>query len=101
MCMLAIDIQTAGWILMKFSIPRRLEDSWGCYNPVPPTSGYRVRKEGMGVSGATAVGFGKNFIKQKLQGVPDLVWMGHLFGAQIRIWKDLSPMSFWRHGHSL
>ena len=54
-----------------------------------------------GVSGASAVRFGKNFIKQKLQGAPDLVGVGHLFGPQIRIWKDLGPISFWRHGQSL
>ena len=45
--------------------------------------------------------FGKNFKKQKLQGTPDLVRVGHLFGPQIQIWKDLGPMSFYRHGHSL
>ena len=26
------------------------------------------------------------------QGTPDLVGVGHLFGPQIRIWKDLGPM---------
>ena len=45
--------------------------------------------------------FGKKIIKQKLQGAPDLVGAGHLFGPQIRIRKDLGPMSFWSHGDSL
>ena len=38
-----------------------------------------------GASGASTVHFGKNFIKQKLQGTPDLAGAGHLFGSQIRI----------------
>ena len=32
---------------------------------------------------------------------PDLVKAGYLFGSQILIWKDLGPLSFWSHGHSL
>ena len=44
-------------------------------------------------SGASAVHFGGNFIKQKLPGTPNLVGVGHLIGPQIRIWKDLGPMS--------
>ena len=67
----------------------------------PPPTGYGVCKGVQGASGASAVHFGKNFIKQKFQGAPDLVGVGHLFGPQIRIWKDLGPMSFWSHGHSL
>ena len=67
----------------------------------PHPSGTECIKRVWGVSGATAVCFDKNFIKQKLQGTPDLVGVGHLFGPQIWIWKDLGPMSFWRHGHSL
>ena len=51
----------------------------GGFNPVP-TPRYRVHKGVQGVSGASAVHFGKNFIKQKLQGAPDLVGVGHLFG---------------------
>ena len=34
-----------------------------------------------GVSGASAMHFGKNFIKQKLQVAPNLVVMGHHFCA--------------------
>ena len=44
-----------------------------------------------GASGASAVCFGKNFIKQKLQPPPQLVQGGHLFGPQIWIQKDLGP----------
>ena len=54
-----------------------------------------------GASGASTMRFGESFIKQKLQGTPDLVGAGHLFGPQIRIRKDLGPLSFWSHGHSL
>ena len=43
--------------------------------------------------------FGENLIKQKLQGAPNLVGEGHFFGPQIP--KDLGPMFFWSHGHSL
>ena len=53
------------------------------------------------VTGASAVHFGKNFIKQKLQYTPDLVGEGYLFGPQILSYKDLCPISFWSHGHSL
>ena len=63
--------------------------------------GYRVGKGGLGASGASAVHFGENFIKQNLQGAPDLVRAGHLFGPQIWIWKDLGLMSFWNHSHSI
>ena len=67
----------------------------------PPTPGMGCIKGVLGASVASTLHFGKNFIKQKLQGAPDLVGAGHLFGPQIRIRKDLGPMSFWSHGHSL
>ena len=51
--------------------------------------------------GVQGVHFGRNFIKQKLLGTPNLVMVGHLIGPQIWIWKDLGPVSFWSHGHSL
>ena len=54
-----------------------------------------------GASGASTMHFGKNFIKQKLKGTPDLVGAGHLLEPQIQIWKDLGPMLFWSHYHSL
>ena len=79
----------------------RGEGSWGGFDPVPPPPRYWVRKGGGGASGASTVHFGENFIKQKLQGTPDLVGAGQLFGPQIRIRKDLGPLSFWSHGHSL
>ena len=54
-----------------------------------------------GASGALTVHFGENFIKQKLQGTPNLMRAGQLFWPKIWIRKDLGPMSFWSHGHSL
>ena len=44
---------------------------------------------------------GKNFIKQKLLGTPIQWGVGHLFGCQIQIWKDLGPVCFWTCGASL
>ena len=35
-------------------------------------------------SGSSAVHFGKNFIKQKLQGTPNLVGVGHLLDPKSR-----------------
>ena len=51
-------------------------------------------------SGASAVHFEGKFITQKLLGTPNLVGVGHFIGPQIRIWKDLGPVSFWSHGAS-
>ena len=59
--------------------------------PIPPGTG--CVKGVWGASGASTMRFGENFIKQKLQGTPDLVGAGHLFGPQIWIWKDLGPLS--------
>ena len=76
--------------------PRGGEGSWGGGGrPCTPTP-WGACKRGSGW-----LSFGKNIMKQKLQGAPDLVGAGHLFGPQIQIWKDLGPMSFWSHGHSL
>ena len=66
--------------------------------PPPVGGGQRVVLE---IRAAQTVHFCENFIKQKLQGTPDLVGAGHLFGPQIRIRKDLGPLSFWSHGYSL
>ena len=74
---------------------------WPGTRPPRPPSRLRVHKGVPGASGASKLHFDKNFTKQKLQGAPDLVGAGHLLGTQIRIWKDLGPMSFWRHVHSL
>ena len=71
----------------------------GGFNLVPPQGMGCVK--GVRGSGASGVHFGENFIKQKLQGASDLVGAGHLFGPQIWIQKDLDPMSFWSHCHSL
>ena len=79
--------------------PRGGEGSWVFLTRYPPPPGMGCVKGVQGASAASTVRFGKNFIKQKLQGTPDLVGAGHLFGPQIR--KDLGPLSFWSHGHSL
>ena len=73
----------------------------GGFDPVPqPPSWTGCIKGVRGASGASTLCFGKNFIKQKLLGTPNLVGAGHLFRPQIWIWKDLGPMSSWSHGHS-
>ena len=99
-CVFSIEIQTAGQIGTKFGMEVVLEGGKvSTRYPHPPGTG--CIKGERGASGASTVFFGENFIKQKLQGTPDLVGAGHLFGPQIRIWKDLGPLSFWSHGHSL
>ena len=62
----------------------------GGVDPVAPGTG--CIKGVWGASWATAVHFGENVIKQKLQGAPYLVG-GHLFGPQIQIQKDLGGYS--------
>ena len=59
----------------------------------PQPLGTRCVKGVRGASGAMR--FDENFLKQKLLRTPDLVGMGHLFGPQIQIWKDLGLVSFW------
>ena len=72
------------------------------FRPSTPTPlGTGCIKGVWGASVASTMRFVKNFIKQKFQGTPDLEGAGYLFGPRIWIWKDLGPMSFWSHGHSL
>ena len=97
-CLFSTEIQMAGRIGMKFGMEVVLEGFLPWY-PHPP--GYWVPKGVRDASVASTHHFGKNLIKQKLQGTPDLVGVGHLFGPQIWIRKDLGPLSFWSHGHSL
>ena len=101
-CLFSIEIQTAAWIGMKFGTEVVLEGegSWGV-SAQYPTQDTGCVKGVQGASGASGVHFGKNFIKQKLQGTPDFVRAGHLFGPEIWIRKDLGHLSFWSHGHSL
>ena len=86
-CLFSIKIQTAGQIGTKLArrCASRGDGSWGvsAWYPHPPHTG--CIKGVRGASGASTVHFGENFIKQKLQGTPDLVRVGHLFGSQIRI----------------
>ena len=81
--------------------PQGREGSWGGVDLVPYPPGMWCIKGVWRASGASAVHFGENFIKQKLLDIPDLVAAGHFFGPQIWIWKDLGPISFWSHDHSL
>ena len=77
MCVFSVEIQT---IAMKFGtevVNGLGRFGGGVFNPV-----------------ASAMHFGENFIKQKLQGTPYLVGTGHLFGPQMQIWKDLGPVCF-------
>ena len=103
-CVFSIEIQTAGRIGTKFGTEVVLEGGkvlGGVSTRYPHPPGMGCVKGVRGASGASTARFGKNYIKQKLQGTPDLVGAGHLFGPQIRIRKDLGPLSFWSHGHSL
>ena len=88
-CVFSVEIQTARQVWLKFGADVVLK---GGFQPrtQPPRA--------LGASGASAMQIGENIIKQKLQGAPDLV--GHLYGPQIWIQKDLGPMSFQSHGHS-
>ena len=64
---------------MKFGKKVVLE-GWkvlGGINPVHPPGTGSV-KGVQGVSGASSMRFGKIFIKQKLQGAPDIIGVGHL-----------------------
>ena len=62
--------------------PQGGEGSW-VFLPSTPTP--RIQ----GASGASTMHFVEHFIKQKLQGTPNLVGVGHLFWPKIRIRKDL------------
>ena len=101
-----MEIQTTGWMWMKFGTEMVLKGGrflgGGELTRYPHLHGGMGCNNGVqGASGASIVCFGENFIKQKLLGAPDLVGAGHLFGPQIWIWKDLGPMSIWSLGHSL
>ena len=102
-CVFSIEIQTAGWIGMKFGMEVVLEGGrfWGVSTQYPTPLVTGCIKGVWGASVASTMLFGKNFIKQKLQGTPDLLGASYLFRPKIWIWKDLGPMSFWSHGHSL
>ena len=103
-CLFSIEIQTAGRIGTKFGTEVVLQGGkvlGGVSTRYPHPPGTGCVKGVWGASGASTVRFGKNFIKQKLLGTPSLMGVGHLFGPQIQIWKDLGPVCVWSHGTSL
>ena len=90
-CLFSLEIQMAGRIRTKFGTEVVLEGGKvSTRYPHPPGTG--CIKGERGASGASTVFFGENFIKQKLQGTPNLVGVGHPIGPHIQIWKDLGPV---------
>ena len=87
--MFSKEIQTAGQITMKIGTEVVLKGGKVLgVNLVPP------HPLGMGcIKGAWGA--------SRASKTPDLVGVGQLFVLQIQIPKDLGPMSFWSHGHSL
>ena len=98
-CLFSIEIQNAGWIGIKFGTEEVLvvRRFWFFLTWYPPP-GYGVCKGGMG---CLSHEFWQKLYKTKVEGRSDLVEGWSPFWAQIRIQKDLGPMSFWSHGHSL
>ena len=88
--MFSKEIQTAGQITMKIGTEVVLKGGKVLgVNLVPPP-----HPLGMGcIKGAWGA--------SRASKTPDLVGVGQLFVLQIQIPKDLGPMSFWSHGHSL
>ena len=70
-----------------------------CFDPVPPPPGHGLCKGNLWCLWSLNHEFWQKLINQKLLSTPDLEGVGHLFRPQIRIQKDLGPMSFWNHGH--
>ena len=79
-CLFSIQIETPGRIRTKFGT----EVVLGLVLTRYPPPGMGCVEGVWGPSGASDVHFGC-----------------HSFGPQIQIRKDLGPMSFWNHGHSL
>ena len=95
-CLLSIEIQTAGWIAMKFAMEVVLEGRKvrGGSTLYPRLHRYWTLKGGAGCLWSLSCAFWQKLGHPQFSG-----GTGHLFGPQILIWKDLGPMSFWRHGH--
>ena len=64
----------------------------GGFNQVPSTPG---------CVWSLSCAFLQKLYETKVVGHPQFSGVGLLFGPLIRIWKDLGPMSFCSHGHSL
>ena len=95
-CLLSIEIQTAGWIAMKFAMEVVLEGRKvrGGSTLYPRLHRYWTLKGGAGCLWSLSCAFWQKLGHPQFSG-----GTGHLFGPQILIWKNLRPMSFWRHGH--
>ena len=66
---------------------------WWGWTPPTLTPGVQGPQKGAQWSfWASGVHFGENFIKQKLQGTPNVVGVDQPIGPQIHIWKDLGPV---------
>ena len=73
-CLFSIEIQTAGWIGMKFGTEVVLEGGkvlgGGGFDPVPPPPGYGVRKGGTGCLWSLNRAFWQKLYKTKVAGNP-------------------------------
>ena len=90
-CLFSIEIQTAGRIRMKFGTEvvfegERLLGGGGGPSYPPQPQGKGGINGVQGTSGASAMHFGKNFIKQKSQGTSNLVRVGHPKSGSGRTW---------------
>ena len=65
----------------------------GGFHPILPTTQVQVLKGGPGCLWSLSHAFWQNFIKQKLQGAPDLVGVSHLFGPNSGSGRTWAPCS--------
>ena len=72
-CLFSKEIQTAGWIRMKFGkeVVLKGEGSWWFFDPIPPPPlGYRVRKGGPGCLWSLIRAFWQKLYYTKVAGRP-------------------------------
>ena len=103
-CVLSVEIQTTGRILMKIGteVVLKGEGSWGggemTWYPWPHC--YRVCNGGPGCLWSLSCAFWCKLYKSKVARSPWFKGGSHLLKPKIHIQKDLGPTSFWSHGHS-